>query len=78
MPLFGVQDRVNGASDAVLLWPTTTLFFKKHQEPRMTIKLLIADDHEAVRAGLKAMLQGTEIKIVGEATSGDAAVRCRA
>jgi DNA-binding NarL/FixJ family response regulator len=41
----------------------------------MTIKLLIADDHEAVRAGLKAILQGTDIKIVGEATSGDAAVR---
>jgi DNA-binding NarL/FixJ family response regulator len=41
----------------------------------MTIKLLIADDHEAVRAGLKAILQGTNIKIIGEATSGDAAVR---
>jgi DNA-binding NarL/FixJ family response regulator len=41
----------------------------------MSIKLLIADDHESVRAGLKSMLQGTDIKIVAEASGGDAAVR---
>jgi DNA-binding NarL/FixJ family response regulator len=41
----------------------------------MSIKLLIADDHEAVRAGLKSMLQGSDIKIAAEATSGDAAIR---
>jgi DNA-binding NarL/FixJ family response regulator len=41
----------------------------------MSIKLLIADDHEAVRAGLKTMLQGSDIKIAAEATSGDAAIR---
>jgi DNA-binding NarL/FixJ family response regulator len=41
----------------------------------MSIKLLIADDHEAVRAGLKSLLQGTDIKIVAEASSGEAAAR---
>ena len=29
------------------------------------IKLLIADDHEVVRSGLKSLLAGTEIKVVG-------------
>ena len=41
----------------------------------MAIKLLVADDHEVVRAGLKSILTGTDIKIVGEATSGDAALK---
>jgi DNA-binding NarL/FixJ family response regulator len=41
----------------------------------MSIKLLIADDHEVVRAGLKSLLAGTDIKIVAEASSGDQAVR---
>ena len=41
----------------------------------MTIKILIADEHEVVRAGLKSLLAGSEIKIVAEATGGDAAVR---
>ncbi|MCC7083407.1 MAG: response regulator transcription factor [Pirellulales bacterium] len=41
----------------------------------MSVKLLIADDHEAVRAGLKSMLQGSDIKIVAEASSGDTAIR---
>lgn len=41
----------------------------------MSIKLLIADDHEVVRAGLKSLLAGTDIKIVAEAQSGEQAVR---
>ena len=40
------------------------------------IRLLIADDHEAVRCGVKALLEGTEIKVVAEATTGQAAVKC--
>ena len=36
----------------------------------MSIKLVIADDHEVVREGLKSLIDGTEIKIVAEATSG--------
>jgi DNA-binding NarL/FixJ family response regulator len=34
------------------------------------IRLLIADDHDVVRSGLKSMLEGSEIKVVGEATTG--------
>jgi len=41
----------------------------------MAIRLLIADDHEVVRCGLKSLVAGTDIKIVAEAASGNAAVR---
>jgi DNA-binding NarL/FixJ family response regulator len=40
-----------------------------------TIRLLIADDHEVVRSGLKGMLGGTEIKVVAEADTGHAAIK---
>ena len=39
------------------------------------IKLLIADDHEMLRAGLKSLLAGTEIKVVAEVATGQAAVK---
>jgi DNA-binding NarL/FixJ family response regulator len=39
------------------------------------IRVLIADDHEVVRNGLKTLLAGTEIKIVAEVASGAAAVK---
>ena len=39
------------------------------------IRLLVADDHEMVRCGVKSLLAGTEIKIVAEAPSGNAAVK---
>jgi DNA-binding NarL/FixJ family response regulator len=39
------------------------------------IRLLIADDHEVLRAGLKSLLAGTEIKIVAEVATGQAAVK---
>src|SRR6185295_2945112 len=41
----------------------------------MRIKVLIADDHEVVRCGLKSLLAGTDVKIVAEAATGEAAVR---
>jgi DNA-binding NarL/FixJ family response regulator len=41
----------------------------------MTIKILVADDHEVVRLGLKALLHDTDIKIIGEATTAEEAVR---
>ena len=41
----------------------------------MPIKLLVADDHEVVRAGLRRMLEGTDIRIAAEAATGNAAVR---
>ena len=39
------------------------------------IKLLIADDHEVVRSGLKSLLGGTEIKVVAEVATGAEAVK---
>jgi DNA-binding NarL/FixJ family response regulator len=41
----------------------------------MTIKLLIADDHEVVRTGLKSLVAGTDIKVVAEAATGEAAIK---
>lgn len=41
----------------------------------MSIKLLIADDHEVVRTGLKSLVAGTDIKVIAEAATGDEAVR---
>ncbi len=41
----------------------------------MSITLLIADDHEVVRSGLKSLLAGTDIEIVAEASTGEAAIR---
>ena len=39
------------------------------------IKVLIADDHEVVRSGLKGMLVGAEIHVVAAVTSGQEAVK---
>jgi len=39
------------------------------------IRLLVADDHEMVRLGLKSLLEGTEIEITVEAATGEEAVR---
>src|SRR3954464_9712810 len=41
----------------------------------MAIDLLIADDHEVVRAGLRTLLEGTDIHIVAAATGGAAALK---
>jgi DNA-binding NarL/FixJ family response regulator len=41
----------------------------------MPISLLIVDDHEVVRAGLKSMLQGTNIRVVAEADNGVAVLK---
>jgi DNA-binding NarL/FixJ family response regulator len=40
-----------------------------------TIKVLLADDHPALRAGIKGMLEKADIEVVGEAADGDAALR---
>ncbi len=40
-----------------------------------TIRLLIADDHEVVRCGLKKLLADTDIEVVGEVGTGAAAVQ---
>jgi DNA-binding NarL/FixJ family response regulator len=41
----------------------------------MPVRILVADDHEVVRSGLRTLLEGTEFEIVGEAVNGDEAVR---
>ena len=41
----------------------------------MSVKLVIADDHEVVRTGLASLLAGSDIKIVAEADSGPEAVK---
>jgi DNA-binding NarL/FixJ family response regulator len=39
------------------------------------IRILIADDHEVVRCGLKTLLADTEVEIPAEVSTGEAAVR---
>ncbi len=41
----------------------------------MGIRIVIADDHEVVRSGLKSLVAGTDISIVGEAASGEEAIK---
>ncbi len=41
----------------------------------MSIKLLIADDHEVVRYGLRSLMADSDIEIVGEATTGEQAIQ---
>jgi len=40
----------------------------------VAIRVVIADDHEVIRWGLKEMLRGTEIEVIGEASTGVEAV----
>ncbi len=39
------------------------------------ITVVIADDHAMVRAGIKSMLAGSRVRVVGEANNGEEAVR---
>jgi len=41
----------------------------------MSVKIVIADDHEVVRRGLASLLSGSEVKIIGEAANGEEACR---
>jgi DNA-binding NarL/FixJ family response regulator len=40
----------------------------------MSIKLLVADDHEVVRSGVESLLEGSDIEIVAQAHNGEDAV----
>jgi DNA-binding NarL/FixJ family response regulator len=40
----------------------------------MAIRIIVVDDHEVVRAGIRSMLHGEDIKIVAEASSGEEAI----
>ena len=40
----------------------------------MSIRLLIADDHEVVRLGIKSLLADTDLQVAAEASSGEEAI----
>ncbi len=44
-------------------------------EHDMSIKILVADDHEIVRLGLRSLVDGSDVEIIGEAASGDEAIK---
>jgi DNA-binding NarL/FixJ family response regulator len=48
---------------------------RSHPGDIMSVKLLIADDHEVVRSGLASLLADSDIKIVGHADNGAEAVK---
>jgi len=41
----------------------------------MSIRILIADDHEVVRSGIRSIVANTDIEVVAEAVDGDEVVR---
>jgi DNA-binding NarL/FixJ family response regulator len=41
----------------------------------MSIKILIADDHEVVRSGLKTLLADTDVEVMAEVSTGEDAVK---
>lgn len=41
----------------------------------MSTRLLVADDHNVIREGLRALIQDTELEIVAEASTGGEAIR---
>jgi DNA-binding NarL/FixJ family response regulator len=41
----------------------------------MSVKILVADDHEVVRTGLASLLAGSDVKIVAQASNGAEAVK---
>lgn len=44
----------------------------------MTIRVLVADDHPVVRAGVQTMLEGSDIKVIAEAATGNQAIELSA
>jgi DNA-binding NarL/FixJ family response regulator len=40
----------------------------------MTIRMIVVDDHEVVRSGIRSMLSGEDIEIVAEAGTGEEAI----
>ena len=41
----------------------------------MSVNILIAEDHGVVRAGIRTLVEGTDIHVTGEANSGNQAVQ---
>ena len=46
----------------------------RKENDSLAIRLLVADDHEVVRTGIRSILANTDIEIIGEATSGEQTV----
>jgi CheY-like chemotaxis protein len=63
-----------GASEPVR-WRTVPAGHKDGDEIRKSFRILIADDHEAVRRGLKAALIGAGWVVCGEAVDGREAIQ---
>ena len=62
----------------MLIWPNSSIFKPRRSLPSMQInkKVVIAEDHTILRAGLKALLSSQEnIDVVGEAGDGREAIR---
>lgn len=47
----------------------------QHDVEREGIRVLVADDHDLFRSGLRGLLEGAGLVVVGEASRGDEAVR---
>lgn len=41
----------------------------------MSIRVIVADDHEVVRSGIRSIVENTEIEVIGEASDGEEAIR---
>src|SRR5262245_64022895 len=41
----------------------------------MPIRILIADDHEVVRCGLRSLVENSDVEVAGEASSGEEAIQ---
>ena len=41
----------------------------------MSIRVLVADDHEVIRTGLASLFAGSEVEIVAEAATGKEAIK---
>jgi DNA-binding NarL/FixJ family response regulator len=49
--------------------------FHFFREEQMSVRLLVADDHEVIRTGLRSLFAGSDIEIVAEAASGSEAIK---
>src|SRR5262249_37567762 len=71
---FRFDKRANSVPGCVQSEPVTCGNFLFEGFFEMAIKVMIADDHEVVRHGLAALFQGTDLKVVAEATTGNEVV----
>jgi len=64
-----ITRRLEIASQAIAKWGTR-MSRESRESGHSKIRLLIADDHQVLRVGLRSLFAGTNIEIVGEADSG--------